>query len=147
MLRKSTMAGVVLSLSTLGVHDAGAQVARVFVSVTGNDANTCSNVATPCRTLAGGISQVDVDGEVIVLDSGSYAGGTIAKAVKINVPAGVVAFSGLPIVVNPGAGKVVVLRGLTIKAADVGSGNGIEHQTGTLSIENTVVDGWNYGLQ
>jgi hypothetical protein len=29
----------------------------------------------------------------------------------------------------------------------VGSGNGIEHQTGTLSIENTVVDGWNYGLQ
>src|SRR5262245_19834203 len=82
---------------------AQAQVARVFVSVTGNDLNVCSDVATPCRTLGGGIAQVDADGEVIVTATGSYAGVTITKPVKINVPAGLVAFSGLPVVSDPGA--------------------------------------------
>jgi hypothetical protein len=125
---------------------AHAQVSRVFVSVNGNDANTCSNIATPCRTLAGGITQVDAQGEVIVIDSGSYAGGAITKSVKINVASGVVAFSGLPITINPGFGGTVVLRGLTLKAATVASGIGIEHQTGTLFVENTVVDGWLTGL-
>jgi hypothetical protein len=125
---------------------AQAQVSRVFVSVQGNDGNVCSNVATPCRTLAGGITQVDAEGEVIVIESGSYAGGTIAKSVRINVPAGVVAFSGLPIVINPGMGGTVVLRGLTLKSATAGSGTGITHSSGTLFLENMVVDGWQVGL-
>jgi hypothetical protein len=123
---------------------AEAQVARVFVSVNGNDANVCSNIATPCRTFGGGITQVDAQGEVIVIDSGSYAGATITKSVKINVAAGVVAFSGLPITVDPGAGGTVVLRGLTIKAATPGSGTGITQESGTLFVENTVVDGWGF---
>jgi hypothetical protein len=138
---------LVAGLAVVAVSEtAHAQVSRVFVSVNGNDANTCSNVATPCRTFAGGISQVDAQGEVIVIDSGSYAGGTITKSVKINVPAGVVAFSGLPITVDPGAGSTVVLRGLTLKAATAGSGTGITHLSGKLFVENTVVDGWNTGL-
>jgi hypothetical protein len=128
------------------VPRAEGQVARVFVSVNGNDANVCSNVTTPCRTLAGGIAQVDPDGEVIVIESGSYAGGTITKPVKVNVAPGVVAFSALSIVVNPGAGNKVVLRGLTIKAAVVGTGAGIDHLSGILYVENTVVDGWDTGL-
>jgi hypothetical protein len=146
MLRKLVLAGGSIVWLSLGAPLAEAQVARVFVSVNGNDANVCSNIGTPCRTLGGGVTQVDPDGEVIVVDSGSYAGATITKAVKIDVPSGIVAFSGLSIVVNPGAGKIVVLRGLTIKAASVGSGTGIVHQSGTLFVENTVVDGWDYGL-
>jgi hypothetical protein len=118
----------------------------VFVSINGNDANVCSNIATPCRTFAGGVTQVDAQGEVIVIDSGSYAGATITKSVKLNVASGVVAFSGLSITVNPGAGGVVVLRGLTLKAATPGVGNGITHQSGTLLVENAVVDGWDRGL-
>ena len=125
---------------------AHAQVSRVFVSVNGNDANVCSNIATPCRTFGGGVSQVDAHGEVIVIDSGSYAGGTITKSVKIDVAPGVVAFSGLPITVNPGAGQVVVLRGLTLKAATLGTGSGIAHQTGKLIVENVVLDGWLDGI-
>jgi hypothetical protein len=138
-----SLAGLALAAISETAH---AQISRVFVSVNGNDANTCSNIATPCRTFGGGISQVDAQGEVIVIDSGSYAGGTITKSVKINVASGVVAFSGLPITVNPGAGGTVVLRGLTLKAATVGSGNGITHQSGTLFVENSVVDGWFLGL-
>ena len=140
------MAGVWIVFLGALVPDAEAQVARVFVSVDGNDGNVCSNVATPCRTLAGGITQVDTDGEVIVIASGSYAGGTITKAVKVNVASGVVAFSGLPIVVNPGMGNRVVLRGLTVKAVTPGSGIGIQHQSGILYLENSVVDGWFTGL-
>lgn len=121
---------------------AEAQVSRVFVSVSGNDANVCSNVATPCRTLAAGIAQVDPQGEVIILTTGSYAGGTISKSVKINVPAGIVAFSALPITVNPGPGGQVVIRGMTLKSATQGSGNGIEHQSGKLHLENMIIDGW-----
>ena len=33
----------------------------------------------------------------------------------------------------------MVLRGLTIKAVTVGSGIGIDHQSGTLFVESTVV--------
>jgi hypothetical protein len=103
-------------------------------------------VTTPCRTLAGGIAQVDPDGEVIVIESGSYAGGTITKPVKVDVAPGVVAFSALSIVVNPGVGNKVVLRGLTIKAATAGTSVGIDHLSGILFVENTVVDGLDTGL-
>ena len=142
-LRSALAATVVLTAAAGPTH---AQIARVFVSVNGNDANTCSNIATPCRTLGGGVAQVDAGGEVIVIDSGSYAGANILKPVKINVAAGAVAFSGLSITVNPGPSGTVVLRGLTLKAATAGSGNGILHQSGTLFVENTVVDGWQQGL-
>jgi hypothetical protein len=145
MSRVKTVAGWAACL-TLVTGAAEAQVARVFVSVTGNDANVCSNIGTPCRTLGGGIAQVDPQGEVIVIDSGSYAGATITKSVKVNVAPGVVAFSGLQITVNPGAGEVVVLRGLTLKSATPGSGTGILHQSGTLFVENAVVDGWFNGI-
>jgi hypothetical protein len=97
--------------------------ARVFVSVDGSDMNTCSNVATPCRTFDASVAQVDPGGEVIVLASGSYGGVIIAKSVKINAPAGVVAFTAATIQVN-GPGTTVALRGLTLKALTPGTGTG-----------------------
>jgi hypothetical protein len=137
---------VLSALPLLCAASLEAQVARVFVSVNGNDANVCSDIATPCRTFGGGISQVDPNGEVIVIDSGSYAGATINKPVKLNVAAGAVAFSGLPIVVNVGPSQVVVLRGLTLKAATPGIGIGITLNGGTLVVEKTVIDGWDNGI-
>jgi hypothetical protein len=132
-MRRSRVPRVVFAIViSLFASVALAQVARVFVSASGNDGNVCSNVATPCRTFSGGILQVDAGGEVIVLDTGSYGGTTITKAVTINVPTGFVAFCAQPIVINaPGAN--VVLRGLTI---DRVSGNGIDvAAVGTLTIE------------
>jgi hypothetical protein len=89
---------------------------------------------------------VDAQGEVIIVESGSYAGGTITKAVKVNAAPGVVAFSGLPIVVDPGAGNLVVIRGLTIKAATPGIGSGLTLNSGQLSVEDSVIDGWQFGI-
>jgi hypothetical protein len=123
-----------------------AQVARVFVGVSGNDANVCSNVSTPCRTFGGGITQVDANGEVIVIESGSYAGATITKPVKINVASGVVAFSALSILVNVTAGDTVVLRGITLKSAIPDSGIGITVSSGDLIVEDSVIDGWFTGV-
>jgi hypothetical protein len=66
--------------------------------------------------------------------------------VKVNAASGVVAFSGLPIVVAPGTGKQVVIRGMTIKAATPGTGDGITVASGRLSLEGSVIDGWNRGI-
>lgn len=141
LLSAGLLAGV---LGAAGAAEA--QVSRVFVSVNGNDANNCASQSTPCRTISGGITQVDAEGEVIILDSGSYAGGAITKAVKVNTAPGVVAFSGLSFTINPGAGKTVVLRGITIKAVTPGSGFGISHTSGNLVVENCVIDGWFNGI-
>jgi hypothetical protein len=123
-----------------------AQVARVFVSVNGNDGNTCSNVATPCRTFGGGITQVDDGGEVIVLDTGSYGGTTITKGVTLDVPPGVVAFAAQPFTINA-PGKNVTLRGLTLKALTPGTGVAVTFTAGTtLTIENCVINGWSDGI-
>ena len=123
-----------------------AQVARVFVSINGNDANDCLQPSTACRTLNGGVTKVDTGGEVILVDTGSYAGATITKSVKINVPSGNVAFSGLPIVVNA-PGGTVVLRGLTMKALTPGTGTGIDVlAAAAVFIENCVIDGWSTGV-
>jgi hypothetical protein len=63
------------------------------------------------------------------------------------VAEGVVAFSALPITVNPGAGKLVALRGLTLKSATPLSGTGITVVSGRLSVERSVIDGWFNGIE
>jgi hypothetical protein len=130
----------------LAAASAYAVAPRAYVSVNGNDANTCNAPATPCRTYMGAIAHLTPGGEVIVLDSGTFGGGTISVPVTINAPLGVMALAATPITVDPGPGNAVVLRGLTFQAAVTGSGNAIAHASGTLYIENTVVDGWDYGL-
>jgi hypothetical protein len=121
--------------------------ARVFVSVDGDDANACENIATPCRTFVAGINRVDPSGEVIVLKTGSYGGATITKSVRINVPAGVVAFAATPFVVDV-PGGVVVLRGLILKALTPGTGIGVTYTAAAaLYLENCVLDGWLDGLR
>jgi len=144
-MKKSFLIFAGLSLFLAATSEA--QVARVFVATNGNDLNDCLTPSSACRTLNGGIGKVDAQGEVIVTESGSYAGATITKGVKINVPSGIVAFSGLLIASNPGPTGVVVVRGVTLKSATPGSGIGLQVQTGHLFLENSVIDGWATGLQ
>ena len=48
---------------------------RVFVSArSGNNANACDNINTPCQTFAGALPKLNPDGELIVLDSGGLEG-------------------------------------------------------------------------
>lgn len=124
---------------------------RVFVSArSGNDANACASILTPCQTLTGAAAQLNPGGEAIVLDSGGYGSLTVTKALTIEAPPGVLAFvhppAGDGITINAGASDVVVLRGLTL---NVGAGNGIVANTvGSLYVENCVINGFNNnGLQ
>lgn len=120
---------------------------RVFVSITGNDANDCSLITTPCLTLGASLTKVTTDGEVIFLTGGEYDAAPIliTKGVKVNAPTGVVAFIRQPITVNAPAAKVV-LRGLTLKGG--GSGNGVTLTSADgLYIENSTLDRWGNGLR
>jgi hypothetical protein len=118
---------------------------RVFVSVSGNDANDCGNVATPCRTVAAGLTQVADGGEVIVVSSGSYAGFTVSRAATVRAAKGVVAFSALPIDVSAGPADSVTLSGFTVRSS---ASAGIAFNTGAaLTIENCFIRGGYYGIQ
>ena len=121
---------------------------RVFVSArSGNNANSCDNVLTPCQTLAGAVLQLNPGGEAIVLDSGGYGPVTITQSVTIEAPPGVTAFvhppSGDAITISAGSGDTVILRGLTLNG---GSGNGITANTvGRLFVEKCVITGYAAG--
>jgi hypothetical protein len=149
MPRFSCLCAVVLSIS--GASPALALANRVFVSArSGNNLNSCDNIATPCQTFAGAVTQLNPNGEVIVLDSGGYGPVTITQGVTIEAPAGVTAFvhppSGDAITVNAGAFDVVTLRGLTL---DRGLNNGITvNSAGTLNVENCFITGFSFfGIQ
>jgi hypothetical protein len=121
--------------------------ARVFLSVIGSDLNTCSNPAMPCRTFDEAIGQVAADGEVIVQHSGSYGAASIGKAVKLHAPHGVVAFTASTLSVSAGPSDVVVLRGLTVKSLNPGTGSGVLFTSGAaLFVEDCLIDGWDRGI-
>ncbi len=142
---KKLSIGALLILGLASVSQA--QVSRTFVGVNGNDGNDCLQPAAACRTLNAAISKVDPGGEVIVIETGSYAGANITKSVKINIPSGAVGFSASSLVVNAGAGDVVI-RGVTVKAFTPGTGSGIDIQAaGSVILENCIIDGWATGVR
>ena len=146
---RTVIAFAVSVVTALPASPALALANRVFVSArTGNNANGCDNVTTPCQTFAGAVLQLNPDGEVIVLDSGGYGPVTITQGITIEAPAGVTAFvhppSGDAITINAPSAKVI-LRGLVLNG---GVNNGIEVQAvGTLSVESCFITGFtNHGI-
>src|SRR5438034_4864602 len=127
---------------------APAQVARVFLSGTGNDTNDCTNAATPCRSLQGAVNQCPVNGEIMIMTSGGYGTVTISKSLTINAPAGVVAFNARTITVAIAAGDKVVIRGLSMNGTVFADPNGIDfsNSAGTLVVENSIIAGFNTGI-
>jgi hypothetical protein len=134
-------AGIVFCL--LVAMSASAQVARVFLAGTGNDAGDCTNQATPCRSLQGAVTACPVNGEIIILDNGGYGSATIDKSLTVNASAGVVAFIARAITVNIAATDKVVLRGLSMNGVVFGDADGILFNVGgTLVVENSVIAGF-----
>ena len=133
----------VMLFCLLVATSASAQVARVFLAGTGNDAGDCTNQATPCRSLQGAVTQCPINGEIIILDNGGYGGATITKSLTVNASAGVVAFIARTITVTIGATDKVVLRGLSMNGVVFGDADGIAFTGGgTLVVENSIVAGF-----
>jgi len=92
---------------------------RTFVSLTTGVNNPTCSISSPCRDFATALAATNLNGEVIVLDSGGYGAVTITQSVSIIAPPGVYAGisvfpggDGVTIAAGP-SGKVT-LRGLTI---------------------------------
>jgi Right handed beta helix region len=138
-------AGIVFCF--LVATSASAQVARVFLAGTGNDAGDCTNQATPCRSLQGAVTQCPVNGEIIILDNGGYGAANITKSLTVNASAGVVAFIARTITVNIASTDKVVLRGLSMDGRVFGDAAGIAFTGGgTLVVENSVIAGFTTGI-
>ena len=146
---KQTTIIVAIGLALAGALPAApaqAQLQHTFVSSKGSDANNCS-LATPCRHLQAALAATTPGGEIAILDSAGYNGGTtvtITQAVSIVAPLGIEAeiappSGGTGIVINTGASDAVSLRGLTIDGGGTGY-NGIVFNTGqSLTVQNCVV--------
>src|SRR5665213_2601398 len=133
-----------LILAVLTAAPAYAQL--VYVASQGSDANNCS-LQLPCRSLQHALTISDAGGEIAILNTGGYNGGTtvtIDKAISIvnqgGYEAGISFLSGVPgIVINAGPNDAVSLRGLTIEGAGVGT-TGIQFNSGaSLTVKNCVV--------
>jgi len=137
-------AGALILAAGLGVAPVHAQQARSFVSGLGNDANApnCTRTA-PCRTFQAAHDNTLANGEITVLDPGSYGAVTITKDISIINDgvgeAGLLVSGGhVGIGVAAPADAAVTLRGLTIKGID--TGNGIVFAQGAaLNVENCTI--------
>src|SRR5215468_10315252 len=109
---------VALALNAAPSH---AQQARSFVSGLGSDTNAPNCVRTaPCRTFQVAHDNTLANGEITVLDAGSYGAVTINRSISIINDgvgeAGMLISGGATgITINGGAADKVSLRGLTIK--------------------------------
>jgi hypothetical protein len=129
----------------LGLVATGAAHAaqRTFVSGSGSDANACTLTA-PCRGFARAMSQTNVGGEIVALDSAGYGAFTIDRSVSVITPpgvyAGVSAFAPFAGITVDAPGAKVALRGLSINGQ--GGTPGIWMKTGAeLHVEGCVVSG------
>ena len=98
---------------------------RTFVASYGSDSNPCALTA-PCRSFATAITHTDVDGEIIVLDSGGYGRVTVDRSVAITaapgIYAGISVFAGTNGIDVNDPDIIVRLQGLTIngQGGDIG---------------------------
>ena len=125
----------------LAAAPAHAQPIRVFVALTGSDANPCT-FASPCKSAQHAHDVVAAGGEIRMLDQGAYGLLTITKAVSIQGHGyGEIAASGgaTAITINAGATDTVSLRGLIVEGIGTGL-NGIAFNSGAaLDIQDCVV--------
>jgi hypothetical protein len=157
MMKKTTIIlFAVLVIALASATDGRAAVERAFVSVTGDDANACTQTF-PCRSLAGALLKVFEGGEIIAVDSGIYGIVEIDKSVTIMGAPGVYAAVGVnvketAVVINAPADSTVVLRNLHITTDPhliSTMKRGIDFISGrTLRVENCVVAGFkDFGIR
>ncbi|HZZ92477.1 MAG TPA: right-handed parallel beta-helix repeat-containing protein [Usitatibacter sp.] len=115
---------------------------RTYLASYGNDGNPCT-VAAPCRLIPAALAQVLDGGEIWMLDSANFNGGTVVinKSVSILAIPGqigsIAAVGSVPaIVVSPG--MTVLLRNVSIATNANNPGtDGIQMTTGSLVVEDS----------
>jgi hypothetical protein len=128
-------------------------IPRTYVTMTGNDNNTCAFNA-PCRTFNEAVTKTDSAGEVIALETGSYGFVTINKPVSIIGAPGVHAeiappgaTAGVTIQFPAAVSGNVVLRNLYLAGMpNVSKGIDVKVMAGAVHVENCVINGFDKGI-
>jgi hypothetical protein len=146
-----------LALSLAFTTAARADGARSYVSAGGSDTKQCTR-ANPCRSFDGALAKTDAGGEIIALDSGTYAATTVTKSITLaaapGADVGITVASGNAVTVNAGTGDTVVLRGLTLTGPGVGvaGSSGVEVVAGLsgvgqeLYVERCIISNFARGI-
>ena len=124
---------------------AAAQLTTTFVSeARGDNANPCTFVA-PCRGFQAAHDHTLSDGQITVLDPGSYGPINITKSISVvndGIGEASIPVSGglTGISVNaPAGGGYVNIRGITVQGIGFGGGTGLRFNSGfALTISNCV---------
>lgn len=123
---------------------AHATITRAWVSGKGVDQASCGPIASPCRTLQYVHDNIIASGgEIDVLDPAGYGSVAITKALNIvndgvGVAGVLASANAAAVAINAGPNDDVVLRGLTIEGANVGT-NGVAFHSGrSLTIDRCV---------
>jgi serine protease AprX len=126
----------------------GSGNSRSFVSSSGSDANNCS-VTANCRTLARALAVTNPGGEIVVVNSGTYAPATIAQPVTISaigVTASITATSGNALTIDT-TGKVTI-NGLGLHGQGTGNDGVQVQQVGLLRLYNVTAESFsNDGIE
>lgn len=132
-----------LTLTLTFASVARADGARSYISAAGSDAKQCTR-ANPCRSFDGALAKTNAGGEIIALDSGTYAATTVTKSITLaaapGAEVGITVASGNAVTVDAGTGDTVVLRGLTLTGAGAGVADtrGVDVITGSSSFSQRV---------
>jgi hypothetical protein len=134
-------ASAVSTFATIQANAAPLTFVSAAIGVDTNTGASCTQKA-PCRTFQAAMTVTDVNGEVVVLDSGAYGSVVITQSVALTAPigiyAGISAFNSANGVLINQQDANVVLRGLSINGQ--GGLNGILMVAGNkLTVENCVV--------
>ncbi|HEY0461390.1 MAG TPA: right-handed parallel beta-helix repeat-containing protein [Pyrinomonadaceae bacterium] len=151
MLNKSkiTIFGGLILLASAAA--AFAQTMRVYVSASGDDANSCTMTAQ-CRTVTKALSIVDAGGEVVITASGDYDKFVVNKSVTVaaetGVNAAIVSSVGSAIsIVGVQPGDAISFRNLHLVGIGGQTSDGIINSfAGTLTVDGCVFTGFNNAL-
>ena len=147
-----TAALLVACALLFGAGTLHAQLSKIFVASTGNDANDGSR-GSPKRNFQAAHDAVAAGGQIVVLDTAGYGKLVITKSLSITVPPGVNGFVTVTgdsdgITINATASDVVVLRGLILEGGELNPGSGINATTvGNLTVEDCTVRNFNTGIK
>jgi hypothetical protein len=138
--------GAAMCLVAMLVTPAQAQLIHTWVASNGSNLANCDR-QTPCASFQGAYNKTDPGGEITCVDSGSYGGLLIGKAITINcenaIGSNSIAATFGVFIVNTGITDVVTLRGLDLDGTGfVGGTVGLINFTGagTLHVDKVKIN-------
>src|SRR5262249_56946684 len=140
--RVSYLAGLIAAL-WLTAGPAQAQLARTYVSIGGNNANSC-NLGNPCKSLQTAFNTTNAGGEINCLDSGDFGSVLINKSITIDCAGSLAGDSSTPFVFQINApGALVRLRNLSMNGVNSFGAVGVDIlSAASLFIENCTIVGF-----